>query len=65
MLNKVDVLPPEEVEKHCQDIVKRLGWKGRVFIISGLAKQGLNELTHEAMGYLESNANENNNIGEN
>lgn len=58
VLNKVDVLPPEEVEQHCADIVKRLGWTGRVFIISGLAKQGLNDLTHEAMAYLESNANE-------
>lgn len=59
VLNKVDVLPPEEVEKHCKDIVKRLKWKGRVFIISGIAKRGLDELTREAMAYLERSANEN------
>lgn len=53
VLNKIDVLPPDEVEKHCQDIVKRLQWKGRVFIISGLAREGLDQLTHEAMAYLE------------
>jgi GTP-binding protein len=53
VLNKVDALPPEEVEKHCSNIVKRLGFKGRVFIISGLARQGLDELAQEAMRYLE------------
>jgi GTP-binding protein len=60
VLNKVDVLPPDEVEEHCRQIVKRLNWKGRVFIISGLARQGLTELTQEAMRYLEEEpSNEN------
>lgn len=53
ILNKADLLPKEEVEKTCADIVKQLNWKGRVFVISGLAKQGLDELAHEAMKYLE------------
>lgn len=55
VLNKIDVLPPDEVEKHCKEIIKRLKWKGRVFIISGLAREGLDELTNEAMAYLEGN----------
>lgn len=53
VINKVDLLPPDEAEKMCKDIVKRLKWKGRVFIVSGLARQGLDELAQEAMKYLE------------
>jgi GTP-binding protein len=56
VLNKIDVLSPDEVQKHCEDIVKRLNWKGRVFIISGIARQGLDELMQEAMCYLEEGA---------
>jgi GTP-binding protein len=54
VLNKIDLLPPEEADKRCKEIIKRLDWKGRVFIISGLAKQGLDDLTQEAMCYLEN-----------
>lgn len=53
ILNKVDLLPTDTMEKHCNDIIKRLDWKGPVFIISGLAKQGLDELAKAAMRYLE------------
>lgn len=53
VINKVDLLPPDEVEAQCKDIVKQLDWKGRVFIVSGLAKQGLDVLAQEAMRYLE------------
>jgi len=58
VLNKVDLLPPDEAEKRCQDIIKQLDWKGRVFIISGLAQKGLDELAQEAMRYLESEQEE-------
>lgn len=54
VINKTDLLPPDEVEKTCADLVKRLGWQGRVFKVSGLAKQGLEELASAAMGYLEA-----------
>lgn len=53
ILNKLDLLPPEEVDKRCNDIVERLQWKGRVFRVSGLAKEGLDFLAQEAMNYLE------------
>lgn len=52
VLNKIDLLPPDQITEQCDAIVKRLGWKGRVFIISGLTKQGLDKLAHEAMNYL-------------
>lgn len=53
VLNKIDLLPSEDVDAICKDIVKRLKWKGRVFKISGLAHEGTNELMQEAMKYLE------------
>lgn len=53
VLNKTDLLPPEEVDEICSNIVKRLDWQGKVFRISGLAKQGLDELGSAAMAYLE------------
>lgn len=53
VLNKVDVLPEDEVQAYCDNIVKRLNWKGRVFITSGLAQRGLDDLAQQAMKYLE------------
>jgi GTP-binding protein len=53
VLNKVDLLPSEEADALCADIVKRLGWKGKVFKISGLSHQGTQDLASAAMAYLE------------
>lgn len=53
VLNKIDLLPPESVAAHCDDIVKRLKWQGRVFIISGLAHEGISDLAKQAMHYLD------------
>jgi GTPase len=53
VLNKIDMLPPDSVEAHCKEIVKKLNWQSRVFIISGLSKQGLEELAQAAMRYLD------------
>lgn len=52
ILNKIDLLPPETVEEHCRDIIQRLNWQGKVFMVSGLAKEGLEELAKQAMRYL-------------
>lgn len=52
VLNKVDLLPSDTVKAQCDDIVKRLNWKGPVFTISGLAKIGLDELAQAAMRHL-------------
>lgn len=53
VLNKIDMLPDDAVEKHCKDIVKRLKWKGPVFKISGLAGEGTEELTRATMTRLD------------
>lgn len=56
VLNKIDLLPPEEQEAHCRAIIKKLRWKGRAFMVSGHSKLGLEELAQEAMNYLEDQA---------
>lgn len=53
VLNKIDLLLPEEVDAYCDKIVERLDWKGRVFKISGAAKQGLSDLAQQAMNFLD------------
>jgi GTP-binding protein len=54
VLNKTDLLLPEEAKERCADIVKRLAWKGKVFYISGLTHEGTTHLMQQAMGYLEN-----------
>ncbi len=53
VLNKVDLLAPEEVESRCDEIVRKLGWQGPVFRISAISKQGTRELTFKVMEFLE------------
>lgn len=53
VLNKIDLMPEDEAEARCNDIVKRLGFSGKVFRISGLARRGTDLLAQEAMCYLE------------
>lgn len=53
VLNKLDLLPEEEVETVCSDIVKRLDWQGPVFRIKAISKEGTQELCYKIMDYLE------------
>jgi GTP-binding protein len=53
VLNKVDLLPPDETKRRCADIVRRLRWKGPVHRISGLARQGTRELMQALMQRLD------------
>lgn len=53
VLNKVDLLLPEEAEARCNDIIQRLNWTGRVFKISGLGREGTEDLAKQIMAYLE------------
>lgn len=54
VLNKIDLVSPEEADQRCKDIVKKLKWKGKVFRISGLSREGTEELARAAMHYLEN-----------
>ncbi|HVF16416.1 MAG TPA: GTPase ObgE, partial [Steroidobacteraceae bacterium] len=53
VLNKLDLLPPDEAEKRCKDIIRRLRWKGRVYRISGLSRQGTDALCQDIMKRIE------------
>jgi GTP-binding protein len=46
VLNKLDMVPLEERAARTKDIVKRLKWKGPVFEISALAREGLQPMLH-------------------
>ncbi|HEX2549345.1 MAG TPA: GTPase, partial [Gammaproteobacteria bacterium] len=54
VLNKMDLFPEEEGDARADDIVKKLGWKGKVFKISALSRTGTEALAQAAMNYLES-----------
>lgn len=44
VLNKVDMVDAEAREAKIKDFVKRFKWKGRVFTISGLTREGCEDL---------------------
>lgn len=56
VLNKIDVLPPEQRETRCQEIVDELGWQGRVFRISAATIEGTQDLCFQIMQYLDEHA---------
>ncbi|MFO1408479.1 MAG: GTPase ObgE [Steroidobacteraceae bacterium] len=53
VLNKLDLMPPDEADKRCRDIVRRLRWKGPVFRISGATRTGTVELCQAIMRRLD------------
>lgn len=46
VLNKLDMVPVAERAARTRDIVKRLKWKGPVFEVSALAREGLQPMLH-------------------
>jgi GTP-binding protein len=53
VLNKIDLLPPDERAERCTEIVRRLRFKGPVFRISGATGEGTKELCQAIMQHLE------------
>ena len=53
VLNKLDLLPPDEADQRCKDIVRRLRWKGPVFRVSGATRTGTAELCQAIMRRLD------------
>jgi GTP-binding protein len=54
ILNKADLLEADERDKLTKSIVRRLRWKGPVFVISAISGAGCSELVHAIMNYLDS-----------
>ncbi len=54
VLNKIDNLPPEAVDRHCQAIAEALRGDGPWFKISALTGAGLPELMYRVMDFLDA-----------
>ena len=54
VLNKTDLIPEDEREAHCRDIIDRLGWGGPVFQLSALTKDNTEALCWAILEYLEA-----------
>ena len=53
VLNKIDLLPDDERDARCNDVVQRLGWTGPVYRISAMNKLGTQQLCYDIMAYVE------------
>jgi GTP-binding protein len=53
VLNKVDMLQPEEREQTIADFLKRFEWQGRVFEVSALTGEGCDRLCYAIQDYLD------------
>jgi GTP-binding protein len=54
VLNKIDLLSPEELAAKITEIKTRSPWEGRLYAISAIKKQGTRELCFDLMAELES-----------
>jgi GTP-binding protein len=53
VLNKIDLLPEDEANAVCDDIIQRMNWQGPSYRISAVQKQGTQTLAFDIMNYLE------------
>jgi GTP-binding protein len=58
VLNKFDMIPPEERALRRERFVQALGWEGPCFCISALSGEGCRELTYAIMNYLDQSKHE-------
>lgn len=58
VLNKIDVLPEDEREAHCQAIIDELAWDKPVFMLSAATKSGTQELAYKIMQYMDEKSME-------
>jgi GTP-binding protein len=52
VLNKLDMVPEDDRKKRVKDFIKRFGWKGPVYEISALTRDGCEELVQDIYNYL-------------
>ena len=58
VINKIDLLEPQEAKRRAAEIVRRLRWKGPVYLFSGATGAGTAELKQAVMTYLEEHPRE-------
>lgn len=54
VLNKIDMLPPDERDARRAAFLRKFGWDGPVFCISAINGEGCKALTYAIMDYLDS-----------
>ncbi|PVY70408.1 GTP-binding protein [Tamilnaduibacter salinus] len=54
VLNKTDMIPPDEQQEVCEELVEALDWQGPVFRISAISGEGTRELCQAIMRWLEA-----------
>ena len=53
VLNKTDLLPEDEANAVCDDIIERMGWQGPHYRVSAAGKSGTQALVFDIMSHLE------------
>ncbi len=53
ILNKTDLLPKDEVDAVCDDIIQRMDWQGPQYRVSAVGKSGTQTLVFDIMTHLE------------
>ena len=53
VLNKIDLIPEEDREAHCQQIIDGLDWQGPVFKVSAATGMGTKDLGYKIMQYMD------------
>lgn len=54
VLNKLDLVPQDEQDELCDEIIKGLDWKGPIYKISGINKQGVKQLCFDIMDSIDA-----------
>lgn len=54
VLNKIDLLPDDEQEQRCQEVVDKLQWEGPVYQVSASGAKGTEQLCLDIMEHLEA-----------
>ena len=54
VVNKIDLVPPQELEQRCNALVRALGWTGPVFRIAAISGDGCRALARSLMQHLDT-----------
>lgn len=54
VLNKLDLVSPEQQAEVCEEIIKGLDWQGSIHQISALSRQGVDKLCNDIMIFMEA-----------
>lgn len=53
VLNKIDLLPKDEREQRCQEVIDSLDWQGPVYSVAAINRLGVDPICADIMSYLE------------